>query len=134
MAETLTIDLNKIYSAWAKYVKSNSKATEFSMLGDGTVATFPHANLRMVGNPAASIDLDNDECTWNLTFQTICYIDNPNDKRVLMLYEMDTACRKFFIGLGFRKMGESTPYIRDKVASLTSRFVMPHYNGIIENL
>lgn len=132
MGETLSIDLGAIYTAWANYLKGHSDAKHFSMLGDGNIAKFPHANLRLLGNPTNSSDLDNDECTWNVTFQTTCYISTPNDTKVLSLYGMDNACRDFFVGLGFRKMGESIPMVNTQVASITSRYNMTHYNGSLD--
>lgn len=132
MSETLSINLNEIYSAWRTYLLSHSGAKNFGMINDGTVAKFPYANLMLLGNATNISDMSGDECTWTLTFQTDCYIDNTKIDSVL--YPMDEACRIFFVKLGFRKMGDSPLITSNGITRITSRFTMSHYNGILENL
>ena len=132
MPEILTIDLNQIYKAWKAHLEENSGAKYFGMVTDGSVAKFPYANLMMIGNSTNAMDLENNECTWSLTFQTDCYVDDA--KVYSVLYPMDEACRQFFADLGFRKVGDSALVTANGITRLTSRFNMPHYNGILDNL
>ena len=123
------IDLNKLYKAWRKYMLENSDAAHFGMINDKTVAEFPYSNLAMVGRPTDASTFMNDEATVDLTVQTDNYIDNP--KKILSLYEMDTACWEFFQKLGFRRMGDNapTPVSNSNVTRLTSRFTLRNFSG-----
>lgn len=132
MADIITVDLNAVYSAWYQHMKTNVPAIKkYGMISDGAPAKFPYANLQMIGNPTAILDLENNECTQNLTFQTDCYV---NDQSALTLQKMDDECRSFFVSLGFRKMGDSAWSTTSGVTRVTSRFNMPHYNGILEGI
>lgn len=128
MADVIAIDLDKIYKAWRAYMLEHSCAKHFGMINDKSVAEFPYANLSMLGRPTNVTDLDNNEVTVDLTFQTDCYIDSM---KILSLYEMDTACWEFFNGLGFRRMGDATPSAvsNTNVKRLTSRFTLRNFNG-----
>lgn len=123
---SISIDLNTIYVAWRAHMLEHSVAKHFGMISDETIAEFPYANVQMIGNSTASTDFENNEGTWNLSFQTDCYIDNNNPSE---LTQMDMACRDFFMSLGFRKTGDSMLIKTGKVTRVTSRFNMPNYNG-----
>ena len=72
MAEVIAIDLDGIYRAWRSYLVEHSDARHFGMVNDKSVAEFPYANLQMLGRPTNVTDLENHECTVDLTFQTDC--------------------------------------------------------------
>ena len=130
MADIITVDLNVVYSAWYSFMKTAvPEIKKYGMISDGSVATFPYANLQMIGNPSNIVDLENNECTVNLTFQTDCYVNNQS---ALTLQKMDDGCRSFFISLGFRKMGDSVWSTTNGITRCTSRFNMPNYNGILD--
>lgn len=127
MAEILTIDIDAIYRAWREYLIAHTKLRSFGMITDGAIAKFPYGNLRMIGNLTNASDMENNEATWNLSFQTDFFI---NTTKLSEIYEMDSVSRQFFVGHGFRKMGESVPQMQNKVTQLTSRYNMTHYNGV----
>lgn len=127
MAEILTIDIDAIYKAWREHLIAHTKLRNFGMITDGAIAKFPYGNLRMIGNLTNASDMENNEATWNLSFQTDFFI---NTTKLSEIYEMDSVSRRFFAEHGFRKMGESVPQMQNKVTQLTSRYNMPHYNGI----
>lgn len=127
MAEILTIDIDAIYRAWREYLIAHTKLRSFGMITDGAIAKFPYGNLRMIGNLTNASDMENNEATWNLSFQTDFFI---NTTKLSEIYEMDSVSRQFFVEHGFRKMGESVPQMLNKVTQLTSRYNMTHYNGV----
>lgn len=128
MADVVQIDLDKIYQAWREHLLANSDARHFGMFNDKSVADFPYANLMKIGSPTDATDLENNEATVDLTFQTDCYINNSD---ITALYVMDDACWVFFNELGFRKMGDSAPTVinNSDVKRLTSRFTLRNCNG-----
>ena len=129
MADVIAINLDQIYRAWRSYLLSHSDARHFGMVNDKSVAEFPYANLMMLGRPTNATDLEGNECTIDLTFQTDCYVDSKN---VLTLYGMDDACWEFFQELGFRRMGDSSLSVvsNSNVKRLTSRFTFRNFNGV----
>lgn len=132
MADILTVDRDALYKAWYNHMKSNvPEIKKYGMITDGAVAKFPYANMQVTGESTAESDLENNECTMNLTIQTDCYV---NDQSALTLQKMDDNCRSFFIGLGFRKMGDSVWSTTNGITRSTSRFNMPNFNGVFDNL
>ena len=129
MADVIAIDLDQIYRAWRSYLLEHSEAKHFGMVNDKSVAEFPYAGLMMLGRPTNTTDLEGNECTIDLTFQTDCYSDSKN---VSPLYEMDAACWKFFQELGFRRMGDTPLSVvsNSNVKRLTSRFTFTNFNGV----
>lgn len=128
MADVIAIDLDKIYKAWRAYLIEHSDAAHFGMVNDKSVAEFPYANLAMLGRSTNATDLEGNECTVDLTFQTDCYIDTG---KIMTLYDMDMACWEFFQELGFRRMGDSnlSDVSNSNVKRLTSRFNLRNFNG-----
>lgn len=128
MADVIAVDLNKIYTSWRTYLLEHSDAKYFGMLNDKSVAKFPYANIAMLGRPTNVTDLDNNEITVDLTFQTDCYTDGS---KIMPLYVMDDACWEFFQELGFKRMGDATLSVvsNSNVKRLTSRFTLRNFNG-----
>ena len=127
MADIVQLDLEKIYEAWREYLLANSEAKHFGMINDQSVAKFPYATLVLIGRPTSVTDLQNNEATVDLTFQTDCYIDSTE---YTSLYAMDDACWQFFNNLGFHRMGDNQLIAVDKtVYRITSRFTLRNYAG-----
>lgn len=128
MADVIQIDQNKIYKAWRQYLLQNSNAKHFGVVNDKSVAEFPYSNLMMLGRPTNVTDLENHECTVDLTYQTDSYTDS---KDISILYEIDDACWAFFNELGFRRMGDSaiSEVSNSNVKRITSRFTLTNFNG-----
>ena len=128
MADVITVDQRAIYSAWRTYLLEHSGAEHFGVFNDMSIAEFPYSNLMMLGRPTDVTDLENNEVTVDLTFQTDNYTDSDD---VLILYGIDDACWAFFQELGFRRMGDSTlsQVSNSNVKRLTSRFTLRNFNG-----
>lgn len=128
MADVIAIDLDKIYRGWRAYLLEHSGCKHFGMVNDKSVAEFPYANLTMLGRATNATDLEGNECTVDLTFQTDCYLDTS---KIMDLYDIDTACWEFFQELGFRRMGDTTLSVvnNSNVKRLTSRFNLRNFNG-----
>lgn len=125
---TIRLDLDAIYASWRRYLLANSSAKHFGMVFDTTKkAQFPYANLALVSRSVNGSDLEGDEATISLVFETEAYINN---NKYLSAYDIDSASADFFCNLGFRRLG-NTQLIRvsDTVTKVTSRFSMAHYNG-----
>ena len=128
MGKCIEVDLDSIYRAWRLYLMGKTEARYFGMIYDPLrQAQFPYANFRMTGRSTNAGDLEGDESSISLSFETEGYI---NDNKYLTLYTIDTASTNFFFELGFRKIGDS-PLIKvsDTVTKITSRFLMQHYCG-----
>lgn len=121
-------DIEKMYEAWRTYLLANSKAKYFGMVFDSTkVAKFPYANFRMIGRPTNGGDLEGDEATVNLTIETEAYI---NTNKYMTLYDIDNASADFFIELGFRRIGDTSPLkVSDTVTKIQSRYILNNFNG-----
>lgn len=128
MGKSIELDIDKIYQAWRTYLLAHSQAKYFGMLFDSTKqAHFPYANLRLVSRYTDGSDLDGDESSIYLTFETEAYINNS---KLLTLYNIDTASADFFLELGFRRTGDSQVMrVSDTVTKITSRFLLRHYCG-----
>lgn len=125
---TIAVDIDAIYASWRRYLLANSKAKEFGMVFDITKqAEFPYANFSLISRSVNGSDLEGDEATITLVFETEAYIKN---NKYLLAYGIDTASANFFANLGFQRIG-STQLLRvsDTVTKVTSRFSMAHYNG-----
>ena len=130
MADIITYDfVNEIYSAWVTYMQSNSSAKYFGMSADYTrIAKFPFANLQLLGKAQAESNLENDEVTARVSFQSMCFI---NSEKMSILYGMDDASTQFFQNIGFHRMGESVPIrVSDSVNAIASRFTCDNFNGV----
>lgn len=128
MARVITIDLDPIYRAWRTHLLRYSTAEYFGMVYDSTrQANFPYANLSLVSRATNGSDLEGDEASISLVFETEAYINN---NKYLTLYEIDDASASFFNGLGFRRVGDSQIIkVSDTTTKITSRFSMYHYCG-----
>lgn len=132
MPQPINVDLDTIYRNWRLYLKSHSAAEHFGMVFDATrKAEFPYANLSLIGRSTNGSDLEGDESTIMLTFETEAYINN---NKYLTAYAIDNASAEFFLNLGFRRVGE-TALIRvsNTVFKVTSRFTLNHFNGTFLN-
>ena len=128
MGKSIEVDLDRIYKAWRVYLIGKTEARYFGMIFDVTrQAKFPYANFRMLGRSTNGSDLQGDESSIQLTFETEGYI---NDNKYLTLYDIDTASTDFFFELGFKKIGDS-PLIKvsDTVTKISSRFLLQNYCG-----
>lgn len=120
-------DVDKIYKAWRQYLISNSVARNFAAFNDNSVAKCPAASLELIGTPTMELDLQNNEHTINLTFKTVCAINN---EKVTQLYGMNDACREFFNQLGFQQFGDSVLQTTDNnIHEITSRFILRNFTG-----
>lgn len=128
MADTIKIDFDEIYGAWRGYLLENSKAKHFGVLFDPSKkAEFPYANLALVGHPTGGQDLEANEMSVTLTFDTEAYINN---KEYGTLLNIDQASADFFIGLGFERVGTSPmTRVSNTVSRITSRFTLDNYTG-----
>lgn len=128
MPRTITLELNPIYQAWRAHLLRHSTAEHFGMVYDSTrQAEFPYANLSLVTRQTNGSDLEGDEASITLVFETEAYINN---NKYLTLYEIDDASASFFNGLGFRRVGDSRLVkVSDTTTKITSRFSMNHYCG-----
>lgn len=129
MPNMIPVDLDNIYKAWRIYLIAHSPATHFGMVFDTTkLAEFPYANLAMVSRTTSGSDLQGDESSIDLTFETEAYINN--DKYITGLYAIDNASADFFNKLGFRRVGSTRPIqVGGTVTKITSRFYMANYCG-----
>ena len=120
--------IDDIYSAWVAYMQTNSAAKYFGMSADYTrIAKFPFANLQLIGRSQAATDLENNEVTARITFQSMVFI---NSEKMSVLYGMDGASSAFFQAHGFHRMGDSVPIrVSDSVNAVASRFTCDHFNG-----
>ena len=125
---TIHIDVDAIYRAWRTYLLANSPAKYFGMLYDPSKQSkFPYANFRMISRPKNGGDLEGDEATVSLTFETEALI---NTDKYLTLYDIDQASADFFASLGFSRVGDSQPIrVSDTVTKIQSRFYMRNYGG-----
>lgn len=128
----IDVDVNNIYKYWRLYLLAHSDAKYFGSVFDMTkLATFPYANLRLIGRPTDGSDLANDEATIALTYEAEAYI---NDNKILTLYNIDKANAEYLQTLGFRRIGDSQVIkVSVTVTKITSRFVLPHYCGSFLN-
>ena len=128
MADRVAFDIEKMYESWRDHLLENSLAKYFGMVYDPTkVAKFPYANFMVIGFPSNGGDLEGDEATVNLTIETEAYI---NTNKYMTLYNIDGASTDFFIDLGFRKIGNSTPLkVSDTVTKIQSRFILMNFDG-----
>lgn len=128
MSKSIEVDVDQIYKSWRAYLKAESDAKYFGMIFDPTKQSkFPYANLRLVGRPTNGSDLDGDELSVQLTFETEGYI---NTSKYLTLYGIDQASADFFLQLGFTRVGDSAILkVSDTVTKITSRFLMMHFCG-----
>lgn len=129
---TISINLDDIYKAWRVYHLAHSPAKYFGMVYDSTnIAKFPYANLRLISRPKNGGDLEGNEASISLTFETEAYI---NTEKILTLYKIDQASADFFAQLGFRRVGETQPIkVSNTVTKLQSRFYMATYTGYFLN-
>ena len=125
---TIKLDFDAIYQAWRTYLLENSKAKYFGMLYDPSKqAKFPYANIKLIGRPKTSGDLEGDETTISITIETEALI---NTDKYLTLYNIDQASADFFASLGFARVGDSEPIkVSDTVTKIQSRFYMRNYGG-----
>lgn len=128
MSQTIEIDYEAIYGAWRRYLLEHSKARHFGTLFDPSKkAEFPYANLSLVSHPTNGRDLEANEMSVDLTFDTEAYI---NTKEYLTLMNIDNANAEFFIGLGFRRIGNSQiTRVSNTVSRIMSRFTLWNYTG-----
>lgn len=129
MAEkTIRVDIDNIYKYWRTYLMSRTSVRYFGTIFDYTkVAEFPYANLRLISRATDGGDLQGDESSISLVFETECYI---KDNKVLTLYEVDTHSADYFLTLGFRRIGDSQIVrVTDTVTKIMSRFSLAHYCG-----
>ena len=129
MAETISYAfVDQIYADWVAYMKDNSDAKYFGMTADWTrVAKFPFANLQLIGKSQAESDLENNEVTARVVFQSSVFL---NSEKASILYGMDDASSAFFQSIGFHRMGDSAPIrVSDSVNAVASRFVCENFNG-----
>ena len=128
MASIVEIDVDNVYKAWRNYIMRYTTTTHFGMVFDPTrQAEFPYANLRLLGRPKSGGDLEGDEASVTLTYETEAYINN---ERYTDLYKIDTASAKFFAELGFGRIGDSQPIkVSDTVTKITSRFTLANFCG-----
>ena len=124
----ISVDFNTIYSAWRYHLLTNSAAEHFGMLFDPSKkADFPYANLAMVGHPTRGTDLEADEMSVDLTFDTEAYI---NSAKYNTLFDIDNASAEFFIGLGFERVGNSQiTRVSNTVSRIMSRFTLTNFTG-----
>lgn len=129
MSVTLVnVDVDRIYELWRLHLLENSKAKYFGMVYDPTqTAKFPYGNFRLIGRSTSGGDLQGDESSITLTFETEAYI---NTNKYLTLYEIDNASADFFINLGFRRVGNSELLkVSDTVTKIQSRFIFYNFCG-----
>lgn len=128
MPKPIEVDLDGIYSAWRLYLLKRGDAKFFGMVFDTTKkAQFPYANLRMISRPTMASDLQGDESSISITFETEAYI---NTDKYLMLYRIDEASANFFLELGFRRVSDTQLIkVSDTVTKVVSRFTMTNYCG-----
>ena len=132
MTGIIEVDVNGIYKYWREYLLAHSGAKYFGTIFDPTkVAKFPYANLRLLSRPQDGGDLEGDESSIDLTYETECYI---NDSKFMSLYDMDTASAQYFHQLGFRRIGDSQIIkVSGTVTKITSRFYFRNYCGSFLN-
>ena len=128
---SVEVDIDRFYVAWRQYLLANSEAKYFGMVYDPTKpAKFPYANIRMISRPRVGSDLQGEESSITLTFETEAYIKSDN---FLTLYNIDTASADFFIELGFARVGDSQILkVSDTVTKITSRFTLRNYTDGFE--
>jgi len=124
----IEVNFEKIYQAWRTYLLANSQARHFGVIFDPSKqAEFPYANLSFVGRPTDGGDLEGDELSVDLTFDTEAYI---NGGKYMTLYNIDDASARFFLELGFRRVGDSQiTRVSNTVTRIMSRFTLRNYTG-----
>lgn len=120
--------IDEVYAAWVTYLRAHSTAKYFGMSADWTrIAKYPFANFQLIGMPESESDLDGNQVTIRVTFQTMFFV---NTEKMSVLYSMDEASGAFFQAHGFHRMGDSVPVrISDSVTAVTSRFTCDNFNG-----
>lgn len=129
MAETISYAfVDQIYADWVAYMQDNSDAKYFGYTADWTrIAKFPFGNFQLIGKSPGESNLENDEVTARVVFQTTVFI---NGERISTLYDMDAAASQFFQDIGFHRMGDSALIrVADSVNAMASRFVCDNFNG-----
>lgn len=129
MPGIIKIDLEKVYGGWRAYLLNNSKAKHFGMLFDPSKQSkFPYANLKLIDRPTGGADLENNEASINVVFETEAYINN---EEIMTLYNIDEASAQFFTELGFKRIsgGNSPVKVSATVTKITSRFSYRNFCG-----
>ena len=124
----IEVDFEQIYQSWRTYLLENSPAEHFGVIFDPSkTASFPYANLTLVGRPTNGGDLDGDEMSVDLTFDCQSFINN---NKYMTLYAIDRANAEFFFGLGFRRIGDSQiTRVSNTVTQIMSRFTLTNFTG-----
>lgn len=124
----IEVNFEQIYESWRAYLLENSPAEHFGVIfNPSKQAEFPYANLSLVGRPTNGGDLEGDEMSVDLTFDCQSFINN---NKYMTLYAIDRANAEFFLGLGFRRIGDSQiTRVSNTVTQIMSRFTLTNFTG-----
>lgn len=132
-SDRVQLDIDALYRKWRMFLMAHSTCTHFGIVYDPTrVAQFPYANLTLISRATNGGDLEGDESSVMLVYETEAYINND---KYLTAYQIDDASADFFITkLGFRRIGNAQLMrVSNTVTKVSSRFAMQNFCGTFLN-
>ena len=109
----------KVFERFQKEIEPIVGEGNLSMNASETIAKGKYARLLLMGMPTDRSDLEGNECSVNLSFQTEAFADGifaQNDA-----YDIDSAIHKCMVGMGFRRT--FGPEVLDNIDSRIKRVV-----------
>lgn len=97
--DTVSNPIETIYLKWKSAVEPVVGKNNTSMENKQTISTFPYANMRLMGMPTASSDLNGNEGAIMPAIQ----IDLYTNKALSKLYELDSVSHGAMVSMRFRR-------------------------------
>ena len=120
--DTVSNPIVTIYSKWKEAVEPVVGKNNTSMENKQTISTFPYANMRLMGTPTASSDLNGNEGAIMPSVQIDLYTNG--NKALSKAYDIDSVSHEAMVSMRFRRTyGSSLVDNADNsIKRLTSRY------------
>lgn len=104
MPETIKNPVSEVFERWASDIEPAVGKGNFSMDDSQTIASSKkvYAKLLMLGNPLQNSDLEGNECSTILSFQSESYASGT--KALSKVYEIDSVSHQAMVNMGFRRI------------------------------